>query len=610
MPRPYQHNDYIKNANSSNISKHPKNMVLASEISQEKKEKRKAWITFYRKNISFFIEHYLQIKLYPYQRYWITLISQSTEFLGIASRASAKSWLIAVYSMAKCVLYPGSIIVLCSSTKEQAGLIISQWCVSLQQQYPNLQREIGNITTNQNKWEVSFHNGSRISVVISGEGGRGRRSNIDVLEERRLIPTEIIDSIIRPFLVSRQPPYLQKPEYINLLDDPKYAELREEPQEIIITSAYYKSHEWWAEARKFLKKIADGDNDTKAIFLDFQISLKHNIKTKKQMQRERDTLDPVTFLMEYGNIPYAASSSAFFKIGLFNRNIKRGWRPLKDDFDKKNPYDIRKLQDERRIVSVDVAMRKGAANDNTVIDCARLHPTKYGWLTENTYLESMNGKNATLQALRIKQIYFEFNADYLVLDVKGSGLPLFDSLTSVTQDEARGIEYPAMTVMRHDAIDEKTQEELRERTLSPDGAVECVFPISATQELNSQIAVSFRDRLKRKLVTFLCDDFIEEDFLIKSQNKDILNQEDLSYRAYLMLPHVQTTLLVNEAISLSMSMVGNGLVKLEEAPSARKDRYTAVSYLSYFVSLLDIELLKTFEDTNDIEEMLALVQSV
>jgi hypothetical protein len=35
----------------------------------------------------------------------------------------------------------------------------------------------------------------------------------------------------------------------------------------------------------------------------------------------------------------------------------------------------------------------------------------------------------------------------------------------------------------------------------------------------------------------------------------------------------------------------NGLVKLVEPSGARKDRYTSVSYLNYYVSLMDIELL-------------------
>ena len=35
-----------------------------------------------------------------------------------------------------------------------------------------------------------------------------------------------------------------------------------------------------------------------------------------------------------------------------------------------------------------------------------------------------------------------------------------------------------------------------------------------------------------------------------------------------------------------------GYIKLEEPAGARKDRYTSVSYLNYYVSLLDTKLLK------------------
>jgi hypothetical protein len=579
----------------------PVKMITDREMTEVKKARLKSWITFYRNNLSYFIEHYMGIKLYAYQRFWVNLIARSTEFVGIASRASAKSWLIAVFSIARCILYPGTIIALASSTKAQAGLIISEKCVSLINEHPNIARETLSITTNQNKWEQTFHNGSRITVVVSGEGGRGHRSNVTVLEERRLIPNIVIDSIIRPFLVSRQPLYMKKPEYSSI------SELREEPLEIIITSAHYKSSEWYAETKKFIRMIAEGDLDTKAIFLDYPISLLHGIKTKKQMIREKENLDPITFLMEYGNIPFGSSMNSFYKFNLFNRTVKRGWRPVTDEVyltTRKNIYDIPKMSEEMRIVSVDVAMRAGSTNDNTIITCARLLPSKKGWLTEITFMESHNGKNTNLQALRIKQIYEEFQADILVLDLANAGISVFDALSSVTKDEVRGVEYEAYTVMNSDYVDDKVYEELIARTLGKE-ALGCIFPISATAGLNSLIAVKFRERLKKKLVTFLVDDNTEEEFLIKSGNKDILDQDDTGVRAYLLQAHLQTSLFINESIALEMKIL-NGLIKLEEPAGSRKDRYTSVSYLNYYVSLMDVDLLKEKYTGDDEMEFLAV----
>jgi hypothetical protein len=583
----------------------PIKMLTDKEMTRQKKERLKSWISFYRWNPSYFIEHYMGVPLFPYQRFMVNLMARSTEFLGICSRASAKSWLVAVYCIAKCILYPGTTIAVASSTKAQAGLIISEKCVTLHNDHPNIARETISITTNQNKWEHLFKNGSKMNVVVSGEGGRGHRSNVTVLEERRLIPNIIIDSIIRPFLVSRQPPYMKKIEYSSI------EEFREEPIEIIITSAHYKSAEWYPETKKFIKMIAEGDPDTKAIFLDYPISLKHGIKTKKQMIREKENLDPITFGMEYGNIPFSESNTSFYKMELFNRNIKRSWRPVTDEqhaSEKKNPYDIAKLPDEYRIMGVDIAMRAGKTSDNTIIVCARLFPTRKGWQTEVCYMESHNGSNTNIQALRIKQIKEEFQADTIVLDILGSGISVFDALSSITKDEVRGKEYPSYTVMDDplEWIDEKVYDELRERTLGAD-AVPCIFPISATSSLNSTIAVSFKDRLRRRLISFLVDDNTEEEYLIKSGNKDILDQSDSGIRAYLLQSHLQTSLLINECISLETTFVG-GLVRLTEVPGARKDRFTAVSYLNHFVSKMDIELLKDKWEGDSDEEFLRMFQ--
>ena len=587
----FQSNQYIKNSGSKDKFKQGKNMVIEKEVSQQRKDRYKSWNTFFRNNPSYFITLYMQVRLYPYQRYWINLMAKSTNFIAVASRASAKSFLIAVYSISKCILYPGTIVSLNSSTKSQAGLIISQHCQSLYNEHPNIQRETLNIVTNQNVWAHSFRNGSKIEVVISGEAGRGHRSNVSVLEERRLIPTEIIDSIIRPFLVSRTPPYVKKSEYLNVP--------REESQEIIITSSYYKAFDWYSELKKLFKMILDGDKDVKAVLLDYLIVIKHHIKTKKQLDKEKEKMGTVAFDIEYGNIPYGSSENSFFKMKFFDRSIKTAWRPSRDEFSvfnkKGNSYDIDRKPGEIRIVAVDIAMKKGKANDNTAITCGRLFPTKKGWITEIPYMETMNGKNALIQALRIKQIYNEFTGfhdkDILVMDIAGAGITVYDALTSLTKDDSRGVEYNAMKVMNHPTIDQKVYEELIERCISND-AKPCIYPISATQQLNSQIAVAFRDRLKRKMLRFLVDENEEEEFLIKNGNRDILDQKDIGARAYLLSPNIQTTLLINESISLEMSVINAETLKLQEPGNSRKDRYSSCSYLNWYVDYMDKELLK------------------
>jgi hypothetical protein len=60
-----------------------------------------------------------------------------------------------------------------------------------------------------------------------------------------------------------------------------------------------------------------------------------------------------------------------------------------------------------------------------------------------------------------------------------------------------------------------------------------------------------------------------------------------------------------------MSMAGAaGLVKLIEPPGARKDRYTSVSYLNYYVSIMDTELLKDKYVGSDESEFLGVTQFI
>jgi hypothetical protein len=158
-------------------------------------------------------------------------------------------------------------------------------------------------------------------------------------------------------------------------------------------------------------------------------------------------------------------------------------------------------------------------------------------------------------------------------------------------------------------VDTKVYDELITRTIGQ-GAVQCIFPISATAPLNSLIAVKFRERLKKKLITFLIDDNSEEEFLIKSGNKDILDQDDTGIRAYLLQAHLQTSLFINESIALEMAPA-QGLVKLIEPAGSRKDRYTSVSYMNYYISLMDLDLLQEKNsEWDDIEAFLGVSQII
>ena len=605
--RPFQQ-DYIKNANIQSVFKKTKSSVRHDIIQGERREQYKKWITFYRRNPHRFIKDYFGITLFPYQILIIWILQKSNLAYIVASRAAGKTWLIAVWALTLCVLYPGIKVVVCAKTLKQGGVILSEKLTQLRDTYPNVQREIDKITSNANVYEAMFHCGSTIQVVPSSESARNRRANYIVVEEARLVPKEILEQVIKPFLFSRMPLYRLKKEY---KDD---ARLREEGIISYITSAWYTAEYWYTYVKACIRRMAEGDETANFMALDYLVSVHHNIKTEQMIKNEMEDSDPISNQMEYLNIPSGASGKSYFKPTMFPRNIKRAFYPQKDDnFNtKKNPYEVKKVEGEMRIICADIATRANKQNDLSITGAIRLIPLiGKGYNRQLVYMESFKGANTIVQAKRIKQLFYDFESDYLVIDVQSAGIGVIDSLGQVTIDEDRGINYEPFTVVDESVnfLDQKIREELRARTLGI-GARPVIFPISATQILNSQIASAFRASLQKKLWSFLIADGEAEEFLIKTNKEFTGDPNDSSAFGFFLNPYVQTGLFIGECINLDMTLV-NGLVKLVEKPGTYKDRYSSISYANWFISYFDRTLLKETEEyTNELSDLLSVTQFV
>ena len=175
-------------------------MVRSKTIEDERRERYKRWITFFRRNPHRFIEFYFGIKLHPYQILMIYALQKSNLAYIVASRAAAKTWIIAVWTLTLAVLYPGIKVVACSKTIKQGALILSDKLSALRTTYPNVAREIEDIVTNSNINVATFHNGSTIRTLPSSDSARGARANYILIEESRLVPKQILEQVIKPFL--------------------------------------------------------------------------------------------------------------------------------------------------------------------------------------------------------------------------------------------------------------------------------------------------------------------------------------------------------------------------------------------------------------------------
>lgn len=554
------------------------------------------WNTFFRRNLHRVATDYLGLKLHLYQILILYLMGISRFIAIIASRSAAKSYIIAIYACCICIVKPGSKVVLSSATKGQSKLIISEKIRNeLMANSPMLRKEIRTIKDNQNEVIVFFRNNSTITVVPASENGRGYRSTCIIREEFRQIDKHIEDSVLAPFQIIRTPPYMLDAAYEG------NKELQEESVDVYISSSWLDNGHWmWKIVDQAYDGMIDGQ-DMCLLAFDESITLKHNIKSMIYMQNEKKKQDPLTWRIEFLNERVKEDTSAYFTYSMLQKNqrVKKAFYPRRNidaRFNKKNIYDIPKQSGELRIVSCDMAFVENKRNDNSIFSCMRLLPEFTNFTRNDSsvvnisngyrrivpYMESVQGGDTAKQALRIRQLFEDFHADYIVLDLRNAGISIYDMLARVMYDDERDCEYSPLSCMN--------DEKVANRVLA-EGAEPCIFVINATPKLNSDIAQDFRRTLDEERIDLLVS-FEKASEEILPNITDYVNAPDADTQLFYESPFLETQALISETTGLIYEKnVQTGAITIKERGSNRKDRYTSVSYGSYFAGLLEQDLI-------------------
>lgn len=559
-----------------------------------------AWGTFFRRNMHRFVIDYLKINLFEYQALAIYEMGISNLICIIAGRNDAKSFLVALYAVARCLLYKGTKFRIGANTEKQAKLMVSEKIIDeLCEWSPILRKEIEDYSTRNSDIYVKFRNGSKITVFVANENARGLRSNAIAREEFRQIKKKVEDSVISPFQTPRKPKYLFKPEYEN------NKLLKEQPVDIFISSSWYDDGHWmWDIADQALESMKKKTGGLMLAF-DESVALKHELKTKEQLIKEKKKQDPVTWKIEFLNLRVRESSSSYFTYSmLMNRQISKHVFYPRSTLDfktgRKNKFAIPKQDNEIRVVSNDIAFVAGSKNDNSVYSCIRAIPetitysaenntieVKQGYRRQYPYIESNQLGDTTKQAIRIRQLYEDFDGDYIVLDVRNGGLQVLYSLQKVLYDEERGIEYPPLKCMNND--------EYAKVCVDPN-AKACIYAINATQNLNSDIATAFRKNLIEDKIDFLINyNIAKEDVL--SNIDEYTKSTDLDEQIEFEKPFLETQAMISECAELQYEkMPSTGIIRIQEKGGRRKDRYTSCSYGSYFIDQIELDMIGSSSD--------------
>ena len=489
-----------------------------------------------------------------------------------------KTFLVALFCIIRCILYPGTKIVVSAGNLSQGAEILSK-VEEFMNNSGNLRREIESLKATSQKPSCKFRNGSWIKVVAPNQGARSGRANMIVVDEFRMVPKEIIDSVLRKFMTAeREPGYLSKKEY---------SHLKERNKEIYMSSAWLKSHWSWDKVQAYFKAMTDGKNYFMCA-LPYQMAIKEGLLNPEQVLDEMSEADfsPISWSMEMDCLFFGESENAYFRYEDLEKNREVS-KPLYENnlyqtIKDKKFYMPPKEIGEIRLLSLDIASMssKKNKNDATAFVVIRLVPndskSRYTYVV--SYIDSMEGGHSKTQALQARRLYEQFDCDYIVIDANGTGNGVFDYLVDNLYDSELDKQYDAFSCINDETMAAKCMVE---------GAEKRIYSIKATLDFNHDMNILLKDSFAQGKIKLLLNEYDAKEVLSEIKGYSDLMPE---LKAKLLMPYVQTSILVNELVNLEKVNRDDGKIKLKEPSGKRKDRYSALGYGIMIARQLEMDL--------------------
>lgn len=538
------------------------------------------WGSYYRENFDLFVEEYLQLDFLKwFQTMLLVMMNRSRVFLWIAARGMGKSFLIAIFAVARCILYPGTKVVITSGTRGQSINVLEKIQTELMPVSPNLCNEIDMAKTKFSGQDakVMFKNTSYIKVVTASDNARSNRANILIVDEFRMVKKDTIDTVLKKFLTSRR-----MPPYKDLTDAERKVEYAKEPNKsCFLSSAYFKDHWSFNKMLDTFKLMLDDSKTDFVCGFPYQLSVQEGLLFSEDVESDmlESDFNEIKWSMEMEAMWFGDEDGAFFDFDSIskNRRIKYAMLPDKLSGLLGNNQKVKipqKQNGEKRILSADVALMSSSKhnNDATAIFINQMLPSKGGRYTNNiVYSDSYEGLHTEDQALVIRRLYDEYLCDYIVLDCTGLGLGVYDALVRDIVDPDTGEVYPALSCCN--------DQEMAARCTTT-GADKVIWSIKASPKLNSDCAVLLREGFRSGKIRLLMTEYDADVVMSEIKGYKSLSPSE---KVKLQMPYVHTTLLINELVKLQHEESG-GRVRVYERSGMRKDRYSSLSY-NYYVAL-------------------------
>jgi len=169
------------------------------------KEAKITLAKFLQANLGFTTELLSGIKLATYQEVTLRGMMNRNFTMCVWGRGCGKTFIASVFCFLQCIFNPGTKILVAGPTFRTARFIFSNLEKMVESKGAELLAQCFGAKIKRNdQFEWSINGGTITAIPLNGEKIRGFRANVLLLDEYLLLPEDLINTVLMPFLVAPQ----------------------------------------------------------------------------------------------------------------------------------------------------------------------------------------------------------------------------------------------------------------------------------------------------------------------------------------------------------------------------------------------------------------------
>ena len=436
-----------------------------------------------------------EFKFYFYQRVFLRAAMRHQYLYSVFPRAYSKSFLSVMVLMCKCILYPRCKLFVTSGGKEQAAGIMKEKVKEICTLIPAFEKEIdwgrGKSMEGKDYCKYVFKNGSYFDNIAARESSRGKRRHGGLIEECVGVDGTILSEVIIPTMnISRM-----------CMDGTT------QPDETLNKSQIYDTTAGWKNTYPYEKliqllvwQIVQPEKSfimggTYRIPILMKLLDKNFIKDLKM----DGTFNESSFDREYESKWSGSVEDAFFSSEVFDRN-----RILNQpEYESSG----RSSKQAYYVLSADVG-RKGC---DTVVCVFKVTPQPQGAAIKTLVnIYTLTDEHFEDQAIKLKKLFYKYNAQRLVIDANGLGIGLVDYMIKSQIDPDTADVFPDFGVYNDDELYYK-----KYRTNNTEQ--DAMYLVKANAPINTEAHTVARSNLSSGKVKFLIDERVAKQKLMNTK---------------------------------------------------------------------------------------------